>query len=83
VDAPYSSWTGDAGAEKQLRVLFRTSPSWAGASVLRGIVVDPNGQPVSGAKILVGYRHLSNMRETTAEAEGTFVVNGCKLARPP
>jgi RNA polymerase sigma factor (sigma-70 family) len=41
-----------------------------------GIIVDQDGQPVSGAKVVVGSGAQS--QETTNQTDGSFVLTGCK-----
>ncbi len=48
------------------------------AVTVRGLVVDPAGQPVVGAKVHVGMLGDIHWRETTTAADGTFEVAGCK-----
>ena len=47
-------------------------------ATIQGTVKDPDDQPVSGAKVLVGYVSASDRRETTTGADGGFVLAGCK-----
>jgi RNA polymerase sigma factor (sigma-70 family) len=42
-----------------------------------GTVVDMNGNPVAGAKILVGRLMQQNHRQTTTLADGSFTIDGC------
>ena len=63
--------------EKQLREgnhVFQLG--WA--VTVRGVVIDPEGRPISGAKVLVGNLHLSGSRQTESLIDGTFVVAGCQ-----
>src|ERR1039458_936662 len=77
VDTPLIYPGRDPEADKQLRegtYVFQLGRALS----LRGIVVDPDGQPVPGAKVSVGYRISSDRRTATSSADGTFVVTGCK-----
>ena len=47
------------------------------AVVAHGIVADTAGEPVSGAKVLVGGVGMSNRREGKTANDGTFAVVGC------
>src|SRR5207237_726585 len=47
------------------------------ATVARGVVVDSSGNPISGAKVLVGGVGYSNRREGKTADDGTFTVAGC------
>lgn len=47
------------------------------AVTVRGIVVDSQGQPITGARVLVGEQGVTGSRETTNRVDGTFVVVGC------
>lgn len=76
VDAPYLQLISDPEAEKQLREQSHVFQLGRGFNV-QGIVVDPDGQPVTGAKVSVGYRISSARRTATSSADGTFVVTGC------
>ena len=42
-----------------------------------GTVVDMNGKPVAGAKVLVGGLFRPKHRQTTTLADGSFTVDGC------
>ena len=48
------------------------------AVTVRGVVMDPDGQPVTGAQVLVGHVGESGRRQTKTGADGTFSVAGCK-----
>ena len=64
-------------AEKQL--LAGTHTFKLGRAVLvRGSVVDPEGQPVADAHVLVGHQGESGRRETKTRPDGSFSVSGCK-----
>lgn len=68
----------DKNAEQQLRsgnYVFRLGR----AATVRGIVLDPDGAPIQDAKILVGKRSMSDSRNTTSGADGTFQVQGCRM----
>jgi uncharacterized GH25 family protein len=76
VDTPLLYPGRNPEADKQLRegtYVFQLGRPLS----LRGTVVNPDGQPVPGAKIVVGYHHYSNRREATSAADGTFIVTGC------
>jgi RNA polymerase sigma factor (sigma-70 family) len=45
--------------------------------IARGVVVNASGEPVSGAKVLVGGVGYSNRREGSTADDGTFAVAGC------
>jgi hypothetical protein len=45
---------------------------------VRGSVVDADGFPIAGAKILVGKRDVSDSRKGETAADGSFVVAGCR-----
>jgi hypothetical protein len=45
--------------------------------VVRGVVLDESGQPVSSAEVRVGRIGASWSRETRTDAEGKFIVRGC------
>ena len=76
VDAPLVFTGRDPETDKQLRDGTYVFQLGQGCAV-RGIVVDPDGQPVSGAKVSVGNRLSSARRTATSSADGTFVVTGC------
>jgi RNA polymerase sigma factor (sigma-70 family) len=68
--------------EKQLKersIVFRLKP----AVVVRGVVVDPDGQPVGDAHVLVGHRGETNSREASTGPDGTFSVAGCRPGPSP
>jgi len=46
--------------------------------IVRGIVVDPEGQPVSNADVLVGFRDGAYSRKAISGPDGAFGVAGCK-----
>ena len=48
------------------------------AAAVRGRVLDPDGQPVAAARILVGQRGSPYSRETVSLADGTFALAGCQ-----
>ncbi len=67
-------------AEKQL--LAGTYVFKLGRAVtVRGLVVDPDGQPVPDAQVAVGRVSESGRRETKSEADGSFSLVGCKPGR--
>jgi RNA polymerase sigma factor (sigma-70 family) len=76
-------WAGkDANTEKQL--LASTCVFSLGrAATVRGIVLDSNGQPVQGAKVLVGHVGEGGRRSTTNQADGTFSISGCAPGKQP
>lgn len=51
------------------------------AVTVRGVVVDVAGQPVSGAKVLVGRVGMSGSREASTLADGGFSISGCEPGR--
>jgi protocatechuate 3,4-dioxygenase beta subunit len=53
------------------------------AVVARGMVVDAEGLPVPGAKVMVGMLDESRSREATTLADGTFRVAGCQPGQNP
>ena len=66
----------DRALEKQLRDgshVFKLGR----AITVTGSVVDTDGNPVGGAKILVGHVSSSDKRIGKAQADGTFTINGC------
>jgi RNA polymerase sigma factor (sigma-70 family) len=77
VDSEYIFMSRTPGAEKQL--LAGTQIFKLGRAVLvRGSVVDPEGQPVADAHVLVGYQNVSGTRETKTRPDGSFSVGGCR-----
>jgi RNA polymerase sigma factor (sigma-70 family) len=67
----------DRSVEKQLRdgtYVFHMGR----AMTVRGIVLDPDGQPVAGANVTAGYLHFSDTKKAKTAADGTFSINGCK-----
>lgn len=77
VDSEYISMVRMPDAEKQL--LAGTQIFKLGRAVLvRGSVVDPEGQPVADARVLVGYQDVSGTRETKTRPDGSFSVGGCR-----
>lgn len=48
------------------------------AVAVRGRVLDPDGQPVAAARILMGKRSSPYSRETVSLADGTFDLAGCQ-----
>lgn len=70
----------DHEAEKQLRDethVFRLGR----AASIRGTVVDPEGKPVIGAKILLGQLGMSDRRETKTDSTGAFDLPGSPPGR--
>lgn len=66
----------DKKVESQLR--DRTHIFQLGRAVVtRGVVVDSSGNPISGAKVLVGGVGNSTRREGKTADDGTFAVAGC------
>ena len=49
--------------------------------VARGKVVDPDGVLISGAKVLVGKRMVSDSRHGKTDAYGNFAINGCRSGK--
>ena len=77
VDSEYISMIRTPDAEKQL--LAGTQIFKLGRAVrVRGLVVDPEGQPVADARVLVGYQDVSGTRETKTRPDGSFSVGGCR-----
>jgi uncharacterized GH25 family protein len=77
VDSEYIFMSRTPDAEKQL--LAGTQIFKLGRAVLvRGSVVDPEGQPVADARVLVGYQDVSGTRETKTRPDGSFSVGGCR-----
>lgn len=80
VNSPMIHVVQDPNAEAQLRQgthVFRLGRPIS----IRGLVVDPDGDPVPEAKILVGTRGESGRREAVTLVDGTFTVAGCKPGR--
>jgi RNA polymerase sigma factor (sigma-70 family) len=76
VDAPMIFVGRDKNVETQLR--DGTHVFQLGRAVTaHGIVVDAAGEPISGAKVLVGGVGMSNRREGKTASDGTFSVVGC------
>jgi RNA polymerase sigma factor (sigma-70 family) len=48
------------------------------AVIVRGTVTDQNGQPLSGAEVLVGGRDDASARRQTTTSDGAFALAGCK-----
>jgi RNA polymerase sigma factor (sigma-70 family) len=77
VDSEYIFMSRTPDAEKQL--VAGTQIFKLGRAVLvRGSVVDPEGQPVADAHVLVGYQNVSGTRETKTRPDGSFSVGGCR-----
>ena len=53
------------------------------AETVSGVVLDPDGKPAPGATVRVGPLGSSTARETKSQADGTFVLQGCKPGREP
>jgi RNA polymerase sigma factor (sigma-70 family) len=77
VDTPLISTSRDPIAEKQLLASTYVF-SLRHAVAVRGVVQDSNGQPVPGAKVLVGRLHFASSRTTNSQPDGTFFVSGCE-----
>jgi RNA polymerase sigma factor (sigma-70 family) len=70
-------FTGDRAVEKRLRagtLVFKLGR----AVTAKGVVTDESGNPVPGARIFVGQRGISNVRNEETLGDGTFRINGCK-----
>lgn len=67
----------DPEAEKQLLAGACVFKLGRGVTV-RGMVVDPDGQPVPDAKVAVGHVGEGGRRATTTLADGSFSVGGCR-----
>ncbi len=68
----------DKDSEQQLRAgtyVFHLGR----AAAVRGVVLDPEGAPIADANILVGKRAMSDSRQATSGADGTFEVRGCRM----
>jgi RNA polymerase sigma factor (sigma-70 family) len=77
VDSEWISVIRTPDTEKQL--LAGTQILKLGRAVLvRGSVVDPEGQPVADARVFVGYQDMSGTRETKTRPDGSFSVGGCR-----
>ena len=77
VNSPMIFAVRDREAEKQLRDgthVFRLGRSLR----VRGVVVGPDDQAISDAKVFVGGQGESGKRETTSGIDGSFTVAGCK-----
>jgi RNA polymerase sigma factor (sigma-70 family) len=69
-----------AGRDKKVEAQLRDGShvfQLGRAVVAHGLVVDVSGQPVSGAKVLVGGVNMSDRREGKTADDGTFSVVGC------
>jgi RNA polymerase sigma factor (sigma-70 family) len=70
----------NSGAEQDLRDnrhVFRLGRP----TTIRGVVLDPDSEPIPDAKILVGQVSESGRRSAISGADGTFSVAGCKPGR--
>ncbi len=66
----------DAEAERQLRegtCVLRLGA----AGVIRGVVVDPEGNPVDKAQVLIGQLYASDSKKLQTVADGCFEARGC------
>lgn len=70
----------DREAERQLREGTHVYQLGKALS-LRGNVVDADGQPRADAKVFVGGESNSAKRNATVQADGSFIVQGCKPGR--
>jgi RNA polymerase sigma factor (sigma-70 family) len=53
------------------------------AVTVHGIVIDSDGGPITGAKVLVGKRGMSDSRSAESGQDGSFTVNGCRPGKSP
>jgi hypothetical protein len=70
--------SNNTDAEQQLRngpYTFRLEA----VTTITGIVIDPDGNPISGAKVRAGTLHESGTRTTKTEADGAFNLAGCAV----
>jgi RNA polymerase sigma factor (sigma-70 family) len=77
VESEFAFANRDAEALKQLRAgthVFRLGR----AVLVRGTVVDSDGQPVAEASVLVGQLGESGRREGRTKSDGSFAISGCK-----
>jgi len=77
LDTPLVFTSRDSNAEKQMREGTYVFQLGHGINV-SGRVVNADGEPIAGAKILDGVRDMSDRRETTTSPDGTFMLGGCK-----
>lgn len=74
------SVTGFASRDNKLEAQLRDGSHvfhLGHAVVAHGVVVNASGEPISGAKVLVGGVGYSNRREGKTADDGTFSVVGC------
>jgi len=70
--------------EVETQLLARSYVFHLGRAVtIQGVVVDPDGNPVPNATVLVGFMGEVNSRKTKSLANGTFSVAGCKPGKGP
>jgi RNA polymerase sigma factor (sigma-70 family) len=77
VESPLVSVSRDSTLEKQLRAGTFTFHLGEAVTV-RGVVLSTESSAISGAKVLVGKRGMSDSREGETAADGTFEVKGCR-----
>ncbi len=70
--------SAEAGAEQQLRNGSYTFRLETGTTVI-GMVVDPDGNPISGAKVRAGGLYDAGTRTTKTEADGAFRLADCAV----
>ncbi|MBI3851288.1 MAG: sigma-70 family RNA polymerase sigma factor [Verrucomicrobia bacterium] len=66
----------DAETERQMREGTLVLHLGA-AGTVRGLVVDPDGNPVNKAKVLIGKLYYSDSKKLETAADGSFEVRGC------
>lgn len=70
--------SAEADAEQQLRngsYTFRLET----VTTIIGMVIDPDGNPISGAKLRAGTLHESGTRTTKSGPDGAFSLAGCAV----
>jgi hypothetical protein len=72
----------DIQTEESLRSLTHVL-ALAAADSLHGVVLNPEGEPVSGATVLAGGLHYSSARRTRSAEDGSFVVRGIGRGATP
>lgn len=77
VQSPMIFTEQDREAEEKLRAGTFTFQLGRGVTV-QGTVLDPEGTPIAGAKVLVGPRGMSGSRNTQTSLSGVFVASGCR-----
>lgn len=72
--------SSEPDAQQQLRNGSYVFHLVAGTTIT-GMVVDPDGNPISGAKVRVGTLYTSGTRTTKTEADGAFSLSGSAAGR--